>query len=62
MKFKGTDITYFFETEDGTLYRTTGSGYFWEKLYGESWEPVYNYQEETECIQALLEYKGSQNE
>ena len=66
MKFINSDTTYFFETEDGTQYRTTGqytgSGFYWEKLYGESWEPVYSYKEETDCIQAFLNYKGSKNE
>lgn len=62
MKFVSSDTTYFFETEDGIQYRTTGSGYYWERLHGDSWEPVYNYQEETDCIQAFLKYKGSQNE
>jgi hypothetical protein len=62
MKFIRTETAYYFEDEDGTQYRTTGSGYYWEKLYGQSWEPVYNYKEETDCIQAFLNYKGSQNE
>lgn len=62
MKFVSTNTIYFFETEDGIQYRTIGSGYYWEKLCGYSWKPVYNYQEETYCIQEFLKYKGSQNE
>lgn len=43
------------ETEDGICYRTNDSGSNWERLYGESWEPVYN-NEEDQCRDAWREY------
>ena len=43
------------ETEDGTHYRTGSDGQYWERLYGESWEPVWG-DEEEQCKQAWRNY------
>ena len=42
------------ESDDGSYYRTT-NGLDWEKLYGESWEPVY-FSEEDQCKEAWKVY------
>ena len=58
MKFvEGTSsINWYFSADDGNEYRTTGSGDYWERLYGESWETVVNYAEETQLRAAWIEY------
>jgi hypothetical protein len=43
------------ETEDGTVYATNENGSSWERLYGQSWEPVYLNEEEY-CVQAFKNY------
>jgi len=45
------------ETDNGIFYRTNDSGDNWERLYGESWEPVYLTEEE-ECKKAWQEHFG----
>ncbi len=56
MKFVGhnTFKVWQLETEDGIYYRTT-SGNSWERLYGESWEPVY-LTEEDQCKESWKDY------
>lgn len=46
--------TYQFTTEEGIEYRTDSKGSYWERLYGESWEPVF-LKEEDECNAALAD-------
>ena len=45
----------YMETEDGIQYRCNAKGENWERLYGESWEPVY-FDEEKACKQAWINY------
>jgi predicted kinase len=42
-------------SDDGTEYRTSPRGTYWERLYGQSWEPVYG-REEAECSVAFNEW------
>jgi hypothetical protein len=42
-------------TQDGVDYRTNAVGNYWERAYGESWEPVYLNEEEY-CVQAFKNY------
>ena len=52
---------YEIETVDGIFYRTNFNGSMWERLYGESWEPVYMTEEE-ECLKAWRKVTGLSND
>jgi len=57
MKFKSDYIVKIrvIETEHGVTYRTDMSGETWERLYGESWEPVF-FGEEDEVKEEFVRY------
>lgn len=46
------------EAEDGTVYATNEKGSSWERLCGQSWEPVWS-SEEDSCNAAFKEYFSS---
>jgi hypothetical protein len=48
---------YKIETVDGISYRTNFNGSSWERLYGESWEPVYD-DEKKRCQEVWDNVKG----
>lgn len=56
-----TYTTLYFETADGVSYRTDLGGVSWERLYGNSWEPVF-LEEEDQCKDAFNRYMKGQNE
>lgn len=60
MKFSHLEqvITWHCTAQDGTEYRADSSGENWERLYGESWEPVVSYDEEKACRVAWVEANG----
>jgi len=43
------------KTEYGVVYRSNIAGDDWERLYGESWKPVF-FEEEDECIEEFTRY------
>lgn len=43
------------ETEYGVMYRCSMDGKNWERLFGETWEPVF-FGEEDECIEEFVRY------
>jgi hypothetical protein len=57
MRFKSDIIikSRIIETEYGVTYRTNMEGTSWERLYGESWEPVF-LDEEKQCIEEFTRY------
>ena len=57
-------ITYYVETDDPDFpdYRTDENGSHWEKLMGESWEPVYNPDVEKKLQELFWEYKNQLDE
>lgn len=48
---------YEIETDTGIFYRTNINGSYWERLYGDSWEPVFM-NEESECIDLWKKITG----
>lgn len=47
---------YYCSTANDVHYRCDDTGVNWERLYGESWETVVNYNEQEECRSAWLYY------
>lgn len=59
MRFKTikSRTVYDIETEEGIFYQTNFAGSYWERLYGESWEPVYM-DEEKQCKELWDKLRG----
>jgi hypothetical protein len=55
------NLTYYVDTdkEDFPYYRTDVDGRCWENLMSDTWEPVYNPDEEKELQELFLEWKGN---
>jgi len=60
MKFKFIDVvetvTLYLSSDDGNEYRTDSTGSYWERLYGNSWEPILNSSDEDACRLALEQF------
>lgn len=57
-------ITYYMDTdkEEYPYYRTNENGSHWENLMGDSWESVYNPDEEKQLQKLFWEYKNQLDE
>jgi hypothetical protein len=50
-------LTYYIDMDNGYSYRRSATSADWERLWGESWEPVFS--EEKELEQAFQDYVDS---